>query len=122
VITDFAGIVERFATPGVRLRRYRAQTLSSTTGRFDDPTYSDTYITACVQRPNGRQLRQLPENQRHEEVIRVDTSTELRTANPAKATQADQILYNHDTYEVQKVIDYAAHANYYSVLAVKVLG
>jgi hypothetical protein len=120
VIADFASMVESFATPGVRLRRFSAQTLSDTTGRYNEPSYSDSIITACIQRPNGRLLQRLPENQRTEEVIRVDTAIKLRTADVTRGTPADQIHYNGDVYEVQQITDYLQHANYCQVLAAKV--
>ncbi len=120
MLADFASMIADFATPGVKLRRFKAQSLSSTTGRYDDPTYTDTPIEACVQRPNGRQLRNLPENQRTEEVIRIDTAVTLRTASVAKGTPADRIVYNSDVYEVQVITDYLQHANYCQALAMKV--
>ncbi len=120
MLADFEGMIESFATQGVRLRRYAAQTLSSTSGRFSDPGYTDETIVAVIQRPNGRQLQLLPENQRTEEVIRIDTSRLLRTAKPSSNQLADRILYNSDVYEIQTITDYVAQANYCQALAVKV--
>lgn len=120
MIADFASMIEGFATPGVRLRRFSPQTLSSTTGRYDDPAYTDRTITACIQRPRGRELQRLPENQRTEEVIRVESSTLLRTADVTKGTPADRVLYNSEVYEVQVLTDYLQHANYCQALAVRV--
>jgi hypothetical protein len=119
-MADFSGLVQSFATPGVKLRRFMQQSVDEITGRFNDPSYTDTVLTACLQRPNGRQLQRLPENQRADEVIRIDTATLLRTANPAKNQLADQILYNGEVFEVHVVTDYVQHANYCQALAVKV--
>jgi hypothetical protein len=120
MIADFSGMIASFATPGVQLRRYNTQTLSATTGRFNTPTFSDWTITACIQRPNGRLLQRLPENQRAEEVIRIDTDIKLGTADPVTGRPADQILYNGEAYDVQAVTDYLAHGNYCQALAVRV--
>ncbi len=119
-MADFQGLVESFATPGVYLRRFAAQTLSDTTGRYNDPTYTDRPFVACLQRPNGRQLQRLPENQRADEVIRIDSSTLLRTANNVTGVPADRILYNGEVFEVHVITDWVQHANYCQALAVKV--
>jgi hypothetical protein len=119
-MADFSGMITGFATPSVTLRRYVAQTLSTTTGRFNDPSSSDTALVASVQRPTGRQLQLLPENQRTQEAIAVYTSTLLRTAKPASNLLADRIVYGGDVYEVQTLIDWVPAGNFCQALAVKV--
>lgn len=119
-MTDFSSMIANFANSGVTRRRFDAPTLSTTTGRFSTPTYTDAAIVASVQRPSGRQLRLLPEGQRADESLIAYTATSCRTADVASQTLADHLLYEGVSYEVQAVSNWQAHGNFYQLVCLKV--
>lgn len=73
-------------------------------------------IKAVVQPATGKDLQVLPEGKDVEEAISVISTTELRTAEPGKHP-ADRIEWSGRVFEVAKVKDWNANANFYSVIA-----
>jgi hypothetical protein len=72
-------------------------------GRYVPPASSPLAILGSVQPITGDELAQLPEGDRSRVVLKVYTSTELRTAQQENSGDADQLVVDGQTYEVQRV-------------------
>jgi len=90
-------------TVTVTRRRYPAPT-SWTGGRAVAGTPTDTAILASVQpSPGGEQLQHLPEGLRQRIALLAFTESDLRTADQADGTPADELVYQGDVYQVERV-------------------
>lgn len=66
------------------------------TGAYTQGGLSSFDIVASIQPATGRQLRDLPEGQRGDEVVAVFTITELRTRTPT--TEPDTVAYRGEPW------------------------
>lgn len=90
-------------TVTVTRRRYPAPT-TGTDGRPVRGTPTDSSILASVQpSPGGEQLQHLPEGLRQRISLLAFTESDLRTADHATGTAADELVYEGAVYEVERV-------------------
>lgn len=91
-----------------RLRNNKLQVIRPlATGFYDDndglyktvDSPQEFEITCSIHRVTGADLALLPDNKRQEEVLKIITSTELRTSEQGK-NNADIINYNGYSYQV----------------------
>lgn len=109
-VADLSGVVANLSTGSYTVTRNATGTM--TAGRYTAGTASTFDITASVQPTSGRDLKQLSEGQRTEEMRAVFTSTELRTT--------DTISISGSTWLVQKVEDLSGLGNYFKAIVGKV--
>lgn len=86
-------------------------------GRYQDPGYTETVITANVQPANGIELQDLPEGRHGRDTIKIYTAVELKTVDDQSRTQPDQIKYDGKTYQIDRVWNRTSH---FKALATKV--
>jgi hypothetical protein len=86
----------------VTLNRRAAGTRGSN-GRYVEGALTSSTIRASVQPMTDRDLRTLPEGERHLDQKKVYTESEIRTASQHDGTTADQLVVGGVTYEVRQV-------------------
>lgn len=98
---DLASLIANFATGTYAVtRRTRGVTVR---GIVQDVPAAPFNVVACVQPATGKDLLRLPELRRGLETRTVFTSTLLRVGDKNTATEADLIVIDGDTWEVQHV-------------------
>lgn len=107
-------VISTFATGTYTVTRRAASTYSN--GVRVAGSTSTLSITASVQPVTGRELERLPEGMRTTEVVKLYTTTALRTADSG---DPDHISIDGETYEVQLVERWTAKG-YYKIMALKV--
>lgn len=95
----------------------RAAPTTTTGGRAVPGSTSTLSIVASVQPLNGRDLKQLPEGMRTEELQKIYSSTALRTQGPGQAP--DKIAIGSETWEVRRVEDWSQTGNFYMAIIAK---
>lgn len=120
-VINMAGLVPRYGN-GVTLRRSRALTFDSSTGRFAQPISfePDVTITAVVYRTIPREAAILPEGVRNKQLITIFTSVQLFAARSDVNKDGDIIIYRSEAYEVIKTEDWYVTGNYFKSIAVRI--
>ncbi len=88
-------------------------------GRFIEPTSEPIFIMACVQPLKPNEIRDLPENRRSEEWIKLYSTYELCGVSVKDKRQPDKIKDKGRLYEIQTVTDWDDVAGYYKATAVR---
>jgi hypothetical protein len=112
-------LVLTFATPLPVWRLRRGATTLDGNGFVVKATPQRDKITAVVYPATGKDVQVMPEGKRTEEIIKVISTSELRTERPG-FHPSDQIEYQGKTFEVSAQADWSANAGYYSVLCTRV--
>ena len=92
-----------------------------TAGRYTPGAAAETTVTAVVQPAGPEDLLDLPEGERVKAVVRVHTTSELRTADESAGTDPDRIVIDGEEWEVRRVWN-ETHTDvlpYYKALAVR---
>lgn len=93
------GAIASLATGTYTVTRVSAGTY--TQGRHTPGAPTAFVIVASIQPATGRELRDLPEGQRGDEVIAIYTTTEIRTREPGG--EPDVITYGGEPWTVIRV-------------------
>ena len=123
-MTDMSDTIERLGDwSEFVVTRYKAR--GTTDGEVDPLRIEETpTIVASIQPASGRDLQRLPEGLRSSEVIVIWTKTLLKvlgSTNSAGATQpADTLVYEGETYQVERCERWVQAGNFYEALARKV--
>ncbi len=112
------GIIARSGKP-YTITRIAASAYDSH-GRAVAGGTSTLAMVASVQPVTGRDLQRMPEGLRTRELVKLYTTTQLRTADEGAGTVADRFAYRGATWEVQTVEDWADAGNYFKCIAAKV--
>lgn len=101
-------------------RRYAAGSRGSD-GRWTRGAVTDTDLFATVQPANARDLQILPEGLRQRDAIKLYTDDAvLRTANQNGQGDADEVVVDGVSYEVQSIARQRAVMAHYKALATRI--
>ncbi len=105
------------AEPVTRLR-YGAATV--TDHEVTRPAPTSSTVRASVQPMNGEDVQLLPEGNRHADMLKLYTKSELRTADQHAGTPADRVVIDGKTYEVKESARYRTHQRHYRAVVARV--
>ena len=102
----------------VTLTSYAAGSYAS--GRWSAGASSTSTISASVQPAGPRDLMHLPEGDRTKGAVKLYTDSELSEGNESTGLQPDQIMWNGEQWEVQKVWRNALGLGHHKGMAIRV--
>lgn len=89
-------------------------------GRWVDGVNADTTIRASVQPAAARDLMHLAEGDRTKAAIKIYTDAELSEGNESQALVPDQVEWNGEQWEIQKVWRHALGLGHHKAIALRV--
>jgi len=72
-------------------------------GFYTDGTSSSFTMSATIMRLSAKDMLNLPEGQRTEQMIKIYTDTVLNTANITTSIKGDIVTYKGNTYEIMSL-------------------
>ncbi|MCP4603231.1 MAG: hypothetical protein GY847_22400 [Proteobacteria bacterium] len=103
-----------------RVELYRGETSAfDDKGRFIEAPLDASHIMVSIQPIKGSELKDLPENRRSEEWIKLYSTYPLCGLSVDNQKQPDRIKDNGKLYEIQTVTDWDDVAGYYKATAVR---
>lgn len=109
------------STEPVTLRRRTSTTTWGSDGRPAAPSTADSTIEASVQPLGERELQNLTEGQRQRSPRRIYTTTALQTADPDTDLDADEIIIDGETFQVQSITRHRTVLPHYRGLLLRAL-
>lgn len=114
---SLAGAIVRLRSGSYSVTRTTARTY--TLGKLNSASTSSLTIVASIQPTSGRELQDMPEGMRTDELVTIYTSTALQTKT--STAEPDKVAIGSDSYEVVRVQPWIAFGEtHYRAFARKV--